>query len=156
MLVIKQALSEELINQTRVLFKEYANYLGFDLNFQNFDEELKTLPGNYSPPEGCILLAFYKDKLAGCVGLRKFKNDICEMKRLFVRPEFRRRNIGRNLSKATIQKAKKIGYKFMRLDTLPFMKEAISLYLSLGFKEIKLYRYNPIEGAKFFELKLIL
>jgi len=156
MLVIKQALSEELINQTRVLFKEYANYLGFDLNFQNFDEELKLLPGNYSPPEGCILLAFYKDKLAGCVGLRKFKDDICEMKRLYVRPEFRRKKIGKNLSKAIIHKAKKIGYKFMRLDTLPFMNEAISLYLSLGFKQIKPYRHNPFEDAKFFELKLIL
>lgn len=156
MLEIKQAQSEELIKQTRKLFIEYANYLGFDLSFQNFDEELKALPGNYASPEGYILLAFYKGKLAGCVGVRKFKEDICELKRLYVRPEFRRKNIGRTLSKAIINKAYEMGYKFMRLDTLPLMKEAISLYLSLGFKEIKPYRYNPFEGAKFFELKLII
>ncbi|MFX1304426.1 MAG: GNAT family N-acetyltransferase [Promethearchaeota archaeon] len=156
MIEIKESLSEELIRQTRELFIEYANYLGFDLSFQDFDEELKTLPGNYAPPEGSILLGFYKGKLAGCVGVRKFREEICEMKRLYVRPEFRRKNIGKILSKAIITKACEMGYKFMRLDTLPFMKEAISLYLSLGFKEIKPYRYNPFEDAKFFELKLIL
>ena len=156
MLVIKQVLSEELIKQTRELFIEYAKYLGFNLNFQDFDEELKALPGSYAPPEGCILLAFYKDKLAGCVGVRKFKDDICEMKRLYVRPEFRRKNIGKALSKSIIEVACKIGYRYMRLDTLPHMKEAITLYQSLGFKEIKPYRYNPFERAKFFELKLIL
>ncbi|MFX1308619.1 MAG: GNAT family N-acetyltransferase [Promethearchaeota archaeon] len=156
MLVIKQALSEELIKQTRELFIEYANYLGIDLDFQDFDEELKALPGSYAPPEGCILLAFYKDKLVGCVGVRKFEDDICEMKRLYVRPEFRRKDIGKVLSKSIIEAACKIGYKHMRLDTLPQMKEAIALYQSLGFKEIEPYRYNPFEGAKFFELKLIL
>lgn len=154
MVEIKESLSEELIRKTRELFIEYVNYLGFDLSFQNFDEELKTLPGNYAPPEGSLLLGFYEGKLAGCVGLRKFKEEICEMKRLYVRPKYRRKNIGRILSKAIINKAYEIGYKFMRLDTLPFMKEAISLYLSLGFKEIKPYCYNPFEGAKFFELEL--
>ena len=153
-LVIKQASSEELINKSRELFIEYANYLDINLDFQNFEEELKTLPGNYAPPEGCLLLAFYNNKLAGCVGLRKFKNEICEMKRLYVRLDYQKKNIGRALSKAIILRAKEIGYQFMRLDTLPFMLEAINLYTSLGFKEIAPYRHNPIEGAKFFELNL--
>jgi len=154
MVVIKEALSEELINQTREIFIEYTNYLGFDLSFQNFEEELNTLPGIYAVPEGCILLAFHKNNLAGCVAVRKFEENICEMKRLYVRPKYRRQDIGKGLSKAIIDKAKEIGYEYMRLDTLPFMKEAIKLYFSLGFKEIAPYRYNPFEGAKFFELKL--
>ncbi|MFX0034804.1 MAG: GNAT family N-acetyltransferase [Candidatus Hermodarchaeota archaeon] len=154
MLEIKQVNSEEQIKLTRKLFIEYAKYLDFDLDFQNFEEELKTLPGDYSPPDGRILLAFYNDNLAGCVGLRKFKDEICEMKRLYVRPEFRKKRIGRALSDAIINQALKIGYHFMRLDTLPHMKVAIALYLSLGFKEIKPYCYNPFEGAKFFELNL--
>jgi len=154
MLVIKQALTEKQIKHTQKLFIEYANYLGIDLNFQNFKEELKTLPGNYSPPEGCILLAYYKDKLVGCVAVRKLQDDVCEMKRLYIRPKYRRISIGKALSTAIIHNAKEIGYKYMRLDTLPFMKEAITLYLALGFKEITPYRYNPFENAKFYELKL--
>ncbi len=154
MLVFKQALTEKQIKRTQKLFIEYANYLGIDLNFQNFKEELKTLPGHYSPPEGCILLAYYEDKLVGCVAVRKFQDDVCEMKRLYIRPKYRRKNIGKGLSTAIIHKAKEIGYKYMRLDTLPFMKEAITLYLALGFKEITPYRYNPFENAKFYELKL--
>ena len=154
MLVIKQALTEELIKQARELFIEYANYLEIDLSFQNFKEELKTLPGKYAPPEGCILLAFYNERITGCVSVRKLQVDICEMKRLYVRPEYRRKSIGKALSKAIILKAKEIGYRSMRLDTLPFMQEAINLYLSLGFKEITPYRYNPFEDTVFFELKL--
>lgn len=154
MLVIKQALTEKQIKHAQKLFIEYANYLGIDLNFQNFKEELKILPGNYSPPEGCLLLAYYEDKLLGCVAVRKLQVDVCEMKRLYIRPKYRRKNIGKVLSTAIIHKAKEIGYKYMRLDTLPFMKEAITLYLALGFKEITPYRYNPFENAKFYELKL--
>lgn len=154
MLFIKRALTEELVMRVRELFIEYVNYLDIDLSFQNFNEELNALPGDYSQPDGCILLAYYNNKLTGCVAVRKFKDDVCEMKRLYVRPEFRKKNIGKELSNAIIQTAKKIGYKHMRLDTLPFMKEAINLYLSLGFKEIAPYRYNPFEGAKYYELKL--
>lgn len=154
MLVIKQAISKDLIKITRDLFIEYANYLDINLDFQNFDEELDNLPGNYAPPEGCLLLAFSEDKVAGCVGLRKFKNNICEMKRLYVRSDFRNKNIGKALLKAIILKAKDIGYQSIRLDTLPFMREAINLYLSLGFKKIHPYRYNPFEDAVFFELQL--
>jgi ribosomal protein S18 acetylase RimI-like enzyme len=154
MLVIKQALTEKQIKSAKRLFIEYANSLGVDLNFQSFKEELEEFPGHYSPPEGCIFLAYYKKKLVGCVALRKFKEDICEMKRLYSRPKYRIKQIGKNLATMVINKSRELGYKYMRLDTLPFMKEAIALYLSLGFKEISPYRYNPFENAKFFELKL--
>jgi len=154
MIVIKQAINSDLIEKTRDIFNEYADYLGINLDFQSFDEELKNLPGFYTPPEGCILLAFYKKKLVGCVGLRKFQDEICEMKRLYVRSKYRNKNIGCNLCNEVILKAKQIGYKRMRLDTLPFMKEAMNLYSKLGFKEIAPYRFNPIKGAKFYELLL--
>lgn len=154
MLEIKQVTSKERIEQASELFKEYSNYLNIDLEFQNFNEELESLPGDYSLPEGCLLLAFYKNKLAGCVALRKFDEGMCEMKRLYIRPGYRGKGIGKVLAKQILNTARKLGYTHMRLDTLPFMKEAITLYLSLGFKEIDPYRYNPYEGAKFFELKL--
>ncbi len=154
MLVIKQVLTKKQIRNAKKLFIEYANNLGVDLNFQNFQEELDKFPGYYSPPEGCIYLAYYGKKLAGCVALRKIKNDICEMKRLYIRLKFRGESIGKTLATMIIRKSREIGYKYMRLDTLPFMKEAITLYLALGFKEINPYRYNPFENAKFFELEL--
>ena len=154
MLIIEPAQTIEFIGEIRNLFIEYASYLAVDLEFQNFEEELNTLPGEYAPPKGSILLAYYKDNIAGCVALRQFQDDVCEMKRLYVRPKFRGKKIGKALSKKIIQKAREIGYKRMRLDTLPFMKEAIMLYSDLGFQKIKPYRYNPFEGAKFFELKL--
>ncbi|MFX1317045.1 MAG: GNAT family N-acetyltransferase [Promethearchaeota archaeon] len=154
MLEIKQVLSEELIEPARELLKEYADYLDIDLEFQSFNKELEALPGDYASPEGCLLLALYENKLAGCVAIRKFDKGICEMKRLYVRPQYRGKEIGKELSKSIIKMARKIGYTHMRLDTLNFMKEAITLYLSLGFKEIKPYRYNPYDDARFFELNL--
>jgi len=154
MLEIIEASSEKSIEHARELFIEYADYIGFDLEFQNFDNEVKMLPKDYAPPKGCILLAFFKKDLAGCVALRPYKDKICEMKRLYVRQTYRGKGIGKALSKKIIEKAKIISFTHMRLDTLPYMKEAITIYLSLGFKEIKPYRYNPIEDAKFFELDL--
>ena len=154
MLRIIPAKPEQDLELIRELFKEYASSLGFDLDFQDFKTELANLPGDYAPPDGCILLAKDKEQIAGCVALRKMGEDICEMKRLYVRPEFRGKGIGRKLSVAIIDKARDIGYKYMRLDTVPAMKQAIALYRSLGFKEIKPYRYNPIEGATFMELTL--
>ncbi len=154
MLVIKQALNYGLIEKTRCIFKEYADYLSISLDFQNFDKELRNLHKSYASPEGCILLAFYDKKLVGCVALKKFQDDICEMKRLYIRSKYRNRKIGYNLCHEVILKAKQIGYKCMRLDTLPFMKEAMNLYSKLGFKEIDPYRLNPIKGAKFYELLL--
>jgi GNAT superfamily N-acetyltransferase len=154
MLVIKQAITKDLIEKTREIFNEYSDYLGIDLSFQRFDEELRSLPEIYAPPEGYILLAYYKKNLVGCVGLKKYQDEICEMKRLYVRPKYRNKKIGLKLCKAIIRKAKETGYKSMRLDTLPFMKEAMTLYSKLGFKEIAPYRFNPIEDAKFYELIL--
>ncbi|MFX1380402.1 MAG: GNAT family N-acetyltransferase [Promethearchaeota archaeon] len=154
MILIRKAYGKDLMTQVRNLFIEYAESLNIDLNFQNFDQELRWLSIYYSIRKGCLLLAYFEDNLAGCVGLRYFENGICEMKRLYVRPEFRRKKIGLELSKSIINRAKELGYKYIRLDTLPFMKEAINLYISLGFKEIPPYRYNPFEKARFYELKL--
>jgi putative acetyltransferase len=151
---IVQATSEEELNQIRELFQEYAISLGFELCFQNFDKELAELPGDYAPPSGCLLLIIFESRIAGCVALRNMGEGACEMKRLYVRPEFRGKGIGKTLAMAIIKEARHIGYKCMRLDTVPAMEEAISLYRSLGFKDIEPYRYNPIEGAIFMELKL--
>jgi putative acetyltransferase len=136
------------------LFEEYADSLDFDLCFQNFDKEIASLPGQYAPPAGCLLLALNNGRAAGCVGLRKTNKNVCEMKRLYVRPQFRRRGIGRALAEAVIEKAQKIGYKRMRLDTVPSMKAAKRLYESVGFKKIDAYRYNPLKGVIFLELTL--
>jgi len=146
--------SKKHLSYVRELFTEYAASLGFDLCFQNFDKELAKLPGEYAPPDGCLIIAIDGTQVVGCVALRKLVNDICEMKRLYVRPMFRGKGIGRELIKAIIDEAKKIGYTYMRLDTVPVMKEAIALYRTMGFYEIEPYRYNPIEGAVFMELTL--
>ena len=155
MLKIIQAISDTHINQVKELFIEYTYNLNIDLEFQDFEQELNNLLGDYSPPAGRLLLAFYKNKLAGCIALRKFNVKICEMKRLYVRKEFRGKGIGKALANQVIKLAIKIKYNYMQLDTLPSMRQAISLYNSLGFKKILPYRYNPIKGAKFFQLKLI-
>jgi len=146
--------SEEHLALVRELFIEYATSLGFDLCFQNFDKELAELPGEYAPPDGRLIVAIDETKVIGCVALRKIANGICEMKRLYVRPAFRGKEIGRELVKVVIEEAKKIGYTHMQLDTVPVMKEAIALYRSMGFYEIEPYRYNPIKGAVFMELTL--
>jgi putative acetyltransferase len=142
-----QADFEKDLPLIKEIFEEYASSLGFDLHFQEFKRELAELPGEYSPPKGRLLLAVRDDRIAGCVALRKLGEGSCEMKR--------GKGIGRKLAEAIIDEARKIGYTQMRLDTVPFMKEALALYLSLGFKEIKPYRFNPIEGTKFMELDLI-
>ena len=153
MKIIKAEKSED-INQVKELFLEYADSLGFHLCFQNFEEEVKNLPGAYASPSGCILLAVVEEKAAGCAALRKIDDSLCEMKRLYVKPAFRGKAIGKNLAKAIIEEAKSIGYKAMRLDTISTMKEAVSLYKSLGFTEISPYRYNPVKGVKYMELIL--
>ncbi len=154
MLRLVPAHAEENLVCIRELFIEYAEAIGIDLSFQDFADELANLPGEYAPPDGGVLLALVDGRPAGCVALRSFGEGICEMKRLYVRPEFRGRGIGLELAKAIIDQARTVGYERMRLDTIPSMKPAITLYESLGFKTIKPYRYNPIEGARFMELVL--
>lgn len=153
---IYQANSDDDIQLARGLFEEYAGGIGISLCFQNFDQELKNLPGDYAPPDGRLLLATNDDQqLAGCIALRKLEPGVCEMKRLFLRPAYRGQGLGKLLVEAIIDEARKLGYTRMRLDTLPGrMDTAIALYRSIGFVEIGPYCANPVEGAKFMELNL--
>ena len=138
------------IEEVRALVREYAASLPFALDFQDFDRELNELPGDYAPPRGALLLA----PGAGCVGLRPIDGTTCEMKRLYVRPSARGTGLGRRLAEAAITEARTLGYKQMRLDTVPGMDSAQSLYERLGFEDIAPYRANPIPGARFLELQL--
>lgn len=150
-----QAETPPQIIQARELFLEYAQSLGFSLCFQNFDKELASLPGDYGPPEGRLMLAQYKDELAGCVALHRLEPTICEMKRLYVRPKFRGNGLGRALADRIIVEAREVGYKRMRLDTVePVMKDAAGMYRKLGFKEIAPYTTNPMAGTLYMELLL--
>jgi ribosomal protein S18 acetylase RimI-like enzyme len=154
MLSIFQADTLERHAQARTLFREYADQLGHDLEFQQFSQELAALPGAYTPPDGCLLLATEGDELVGCVALRRQRDRICEMKRLYVRPGWRRQGIGRRLVAAVIAAARNAGYERVRLDTLDHMEPARELYRALGFRKIAPYYNNPIPGAVFFELDL--
>jgi len=143
------------IAQARELFLEYAASLGFSLRFQNFDAELAALPGDYAPPGGRLLLVEWEGQLAGCGALHKLASDVCEMKRLYLRPQFRGKGIGRAIAEHLIADARAIGYSRMRLDTVgPVMKDAVAMYRKLGFKEIPPYRDNPMAGTLYMELEL--
>jgi putative acetyltransferase len=154
-----QASSLTQIVQARELFLEYAQSLGFSLSFQNFDKELAELPGDYAPPAGRLLLAEYDGHFAGCVALHKLDSgagsEVCEMKRLYLRTQFRGKGLGRALANRIIAEAREIGYQRMRLDTVePVMKDAVAMYRRLGFREIAPYRKNPMAGALYMELQL--
>ncbi|UCE28005.1 MAG: GNAT family N-acetyltransferase [Candidatus Coatesbacteria bacterium] len=149
---IVNAHRREVLDVVRELFTEYVKSLGFNLDFQDYEREYAELPGEYAPPDGCLLLAYIDSAVAGCVALREFGDRVCEMKRLYVRPEFRGKGVGKALAAAVIDAARELGYKKMMLDTVPSMVEAIALYKSLGFEECEPYRYNPVEGAVFMEL----
>jgi GNAT superfamily N-acetyltransferase len=155
LLTFAQAELPTQIAQARELFLEYAQSLGFDLCFQNFEKELAGLPGDYAPPEGRLLLVEYEGQLAACVALHKLDAGICEMKRLYLRPQFRGKGLGRALAERIIAEARQVGYQRMRLDTVePVMKDAVEMYRKLGFKEIAPYRPNPIAGTMYMELEL--
>ena len=147
-------LAYDRLDEVRLLFGEYAALLGVDLGFQNFAEELGRLPGSYALPQGRLYLADCNGQLAGCVALQPYETSLCEMKRLFVRPAFQGKRIGRALSEQVIADAREIGYQAMLLDTMGFLSDSIALYRKLGFEQIDPYRHNPLHDAMFFRLKL--
>lgn len=160
---VTQAATPSEIEAVRVLFREYAAFLASDparpfaaadLSSQNFAEELVRLPGNYAPPEGRLLLALSGEKPAGCVALHRFADRTCEMKRMWVRPEFRGSRLGRQLAEKVVAEAEAIGYERMLLDTLPSLESALRLYRALGFLEVAPYRNAPDSNSVFMELKL--
>ena len=153
--MIIQAETPDQIEDARRLFREYEAWLGIDLCFQSFEEELKNLPGKYAAPTGRLLLAAADETTAGCIALRKIDDEICEMKRLYVRDDFRGLRLGRKLIERVIEEAKEIGYKKMRLDTLPAkMPRAVKLYESYGFQKIEPYCENPHKETLFMEKEL--
>lgn len=158
MLKIAQAESPEHVAEAKLLFEEYAHSLGFSLCFQGFDKELAGLPGDYAPPHGRLLLAHVEGKLAGCVALHAYgapSDGVAEMKRLFVRPEFRGQKVGKALMDAMLAAARAIGYRRLLLDTVTGkMDKAIAMYGEYGFREIPSYRPNPMEGVIYMELTL--
>lgn len=154
MVTLRQVQTSEDLETIRELFSEYAASLGVDLGFQDFTNELATLPGAYAPPAGRLLLGQVTGESAGCVALRPLAPDVCEMKRLYVRPAFRGHGLGKILAEAIVAEGRQIGYASMRLDTLPTMRDALGLYRRLGFRDIPAYRYNPIPGTVFLELTL--
>ncbi len=147
--------TEGQVQRVRALFLAYARSLKFDLCFQDFEKELAELPGKYAAPEGEMFLAMVAGAPAGCIALRSLGDDVCEMKRLYVEPTFRGERIGDRLVTSLIQAARELGYKKMRLDTVPSsMAKAVKMYRGFGFREIPAYTANPVPGATFFELTL--
>jgi len=151
---IIQAVSRKEFAAVRDLMREYADSLGVDLSYQNFDHELQSLPGEYAPPAGALLLANVGDGAAGCVAIRPLAGNFCEMKRLYVRPAWRSTGLGKRLAEAALDGARRAGHGFVRLDTLPAMIAARHLYASLGFRPIAPYYKSPIAGTAFLQLDL--
>jgi len=166
MIKIYQVNNGEILEQVRILWREFAEFLksrfqeraelpDFKEYFQNYEQEIANhLPGRFGPPTGCLLLAKYQGNPAGCVGLMDLGDGVCEMRRLFVRPKFRRLGIGEALANAVIEQGRSIGYTSMRLNTNRRMSEAEKLYRSLGFKDIEPYEHFEVEGMIYMELKL--
>ena len=152
--VLITKLKHENIEDAQALLREYEVFIGIDLCFQNFKEEVASLPGNYAPPEGSFLVAYVGKKPAGCVALRRNLEGICEMKRLFVREEFQGLGLGKRLVEEIIEEGRNLGYSYLRLDTLPSMNKAQQIYEDYGFYDIEPYIYHPQEGTRYMELKL--
>ena len=151
---ILQARWPRQIETARQLFEEYQAGLKLDLSFQGFQAELQGLPGQYAPPDGLLLIAYHGGVGVGCVALRSLEPGVCEMKRLYLRPEARGTGAGRRLADRVIREARRLGYVRMLLDTLPTMLGAQALYRSLGFVEVPAYRYNPVVGTLYMGLDL--
>lgn len=144
----------QLLGEVRRIFQEYAGSLDVDLCFQGFAEELQRLPGDYAPPGGRLYLAVAGERVAGCIALRPLGEGVGELKRMYVRPEFRGQGLARRMCRRLLAEARRAGYRAVRLDSLASMTRAVALYRSLGFREIPAYRYNPLPGALYFELDL--
>ena len=151
---IIQAESRDWLDEARTLFQEYEQELGADLCFQKFSEELASLPGKYQPPDGALLLALSGSNCSGCVALRRLSSTTCEMKRLYVRPDYRGTGLGRILAEKIISCARLAGYQVMYLDTLERLGPALNLYRSLGFRETEPYYHNPLKGVVYLQLDL--
>lgn len=158
---IKLVLAYEYKEEVKELFDEYTDMLikgdsSFQeyLTIQNYDEELNNLKNKYGLPNGRLYLAYYDNELAGCIGLKKIDDKNCEMKRLYVRPNFRGKRIGDFLVKSIIKDAKEIGYSYMLLDTLPFLQNAIHMYKKYGFYEISSYNNSPMDTSIYMKLDL--
>jgi len=152
-LIIEPARADDL-DAVRDLFRAYERWLGISLEFQGFAQELATLPGKYAPPSGALLVARIDGAVVGVVAMRPHAPGICEMKRLYVRPEHLGAGIGRALARAVIEAGRAAGHKTMRLDTMARMTAAVALYRALGFREIPAYRFNPEADVLYFELGL--
>ncbi len=142
------------MDQVRCLFREYQVFLDVELCFQDFERELAGLPGKYAQPRGVLYFGFVDEALAGCIGMRPLGDDICEMKRLYVRPEFRGTGLGRRLAESCLETAKTAGYRIMRLDTLARLEAAVALYRSMGFIPTGAYYDNPLDGVSYWEKSL--
>lgn len=148
------AASAEQYEAARGIFRAYARSLDFDLQFQGFEAELEHIREQYGAPEGVLILAYNGNRAVGCIAVRKFAEGESELKRMFVLPEFRGHRLGETLLQQAIQAAKALGYRKLKLDTLPNMTSAIKLYEAHGFKKIAPYRFNPMQGAIYMEADL--
>jgi ribosomal protein S18 acetylase RimI-like enzyme len=154
-MVIKELENYQATEPIKTIFLEYAQSLNVDLCFQSFEEELADLKKLYAPPQGCILVATNDENLVGVVALKKIEESVCEMKRLYVKPDFRKFGVGRMLVKLLIERAKEKGYAKMKLDTLTILEPAIALYKSFGFGETTAYYHNPLADVVYMELDLL-
>ena len=155
MTILREAISTDDYDVAVELFQEYKSYIGLDLSFQDFNNELREIESQYSRPNGKLIIAYDNyDNPVGCVGIRRLTGSICELKRMYTKSSERGKGIGKLLLERAISSGKELKFKKMRLDTLPTMKAAIRLYEKVGFYEIDSYRFNPFEEAIFFEINL--